>query len=517
MADLRDGGVTKGAVPPAPDSAPRMQKLHRQNLSGLGVLAQSVGEIAPSACVGAVVVLVIETTGPASWVTWAVGGAVLLVVAYVLTQLTSRFETSGGLYAMAARAGGPAFGYLTAWMAIVAYLAGLIAVVYQIAELMAGYLNLQAIGIPYNSFTTLVIGLVGICLAGYCSYYNVKVSARVMLVLEALSMLCIIVLMMIVLFTHKGTLFSPVELHFHGSSWHAILLAIPLVMFSFAGFESASFLGQEAKDSRRTISIAVIGSVAVASVFFVFCAYVMELAFQGTRLNPAASSNLLASVANISGVSWYGYIVGIGVILSMFAVIIAVFNAGSRLLFTLSNEGFLPKPLSRAHPKHGTPSFAVGFIGLGCTFGVVLVAVLRANVVNALNNTGTLSGDGEVMMLLLTVVAVAVMFLRKRYGSTTSKAPVIITAAIVATIALAYLLYKSFIPYPAFPANFPDDICVGVFVPAVLMLASLVRRKSPLLLRTGSSNRSRPPKRSCSRPGHPSRQPKRRCFWTHCW
>ena len=489
MVDSLDKGDTRGAEdePFAVGGSSEMKKLHHSALSGLGVLAQSVGQIAPSAVVGSTVVLVIETTGAASWVTWAVGGAVLLIVAYVITQLTSQFQTSGGLYTMAARAGGPAFGYLVAWMSIVTYLAAVIAVIYQIAEFVGGFLNLPAIGVPYNEMTTLIIALVGLSVAGYASYYNVKLSARVMLILEALSMLAITVLMLIVLFTHKGSLFNSHEISFHGFSWHAILIAIPLVMFSISGFESASVLGQEAKDPRRAISIAVIGSVAVTSLFFVFCAYVMELAFQGTGFNIATSTNLLASTAKISNVSWFGYVVDVGVILSMFAVIIASYNVGSRVLFTLSNEGFLPKQLSKVHPKHGTPSAAVIFIAIGSIFGVILVAVIKANVVNAFYLTGTMSGDGAIVMYLLTVLAVAMMYLRKRKGSVTSRAPVVITACIVAAVSLAYLFYKNFVPYPSFPYSVVGDIFIGIVVVAVMLLASYLVRKSPVLKQIGST------------------------------
>lgn len=121
---------------PAYKGVAEMQKLHHSALSGLGVLAQSVGSIAPSASVGAALVLVIELTGPASWVTWVVGGVVLIIAAYVLSQLTSRFKTSGGLYTMAARAGGPAFGYVVAWMAFVCYMATAVAITYQIGEFL---------------------------------------------------------------------------------------------------------------------------------------------------------------------------------------------------------------------------------------------------------------------------------------------------------------------------------------------------------------------------------------------
>ena len=487
--ESKDVGSVNGdsVAVPAYTGAAEMKKLHHSALSGLGVLAQSVGSIAPSASVGAALVLVIEITGPASWVTWVVGGVVLIVVAYVLTQLTSRFETSGGLYTMAAKAGGPAFGYIVAWMAFVCYMATAVAVTYQIAEFLGGFLALPAFGIPYNDFTALVIGLVGVSFGAYCSYYNVKLSARVMLILEAFSMLAITVLMLIILFTHNGSIFNGNELHFHGSSWHAILLGMPLVMFCYSGFESSSVLGQEAKDARRTISIALIGSVAVSAVFFTICSYVLVLAFQGTNFNFTTTSNLLASASNVSNVSWYGYVVDIGIILSMIAVIIAYFNVGSRLLFTLSNEGLLPRQLSKVHPRHGTPSNAVWLVAGTCAASIIVVAALKANMINAFGNFGTVAGDGAIFMYLVTVVAVVVMVARRRYGSATSRSREVMIASLFAVVALAYLLYKSFVPYATFPLSVFVDIFVATTLLALVLLVVMVARKSPLLRQTGSS------------------------------
>ncbi len=472
---------------PAFTGAAEMQKLHHSALPGLGVLAQSVGSIAPSASVGAALVLVIELTGPASWVTWVVGGVVLIIVAYVLTQLTSRFKTSGGLYTMAARAGGPGFGYVVAWMAFVCYIATAVAVTYQIAEFLGGFLALPAIGLPYNDFTALVIGLVGISFGGYCSYYNVKFSARVMLIFEALSMLAILILMLIILVTHNGSIFNGHELHFNGGSWHAILLGVPLVMFCYSGFESSSVLGQEAVHPRRTISIALIGSVALSAVFFTICSYTLVLAFQGHHFNFTTTSNLLASAADVSNVSWYGYVVDVGIILSMIAVIIAYFNVGSRLLFTLSNEGLLPRRLSKVHPKHGTPSAAVWLVYVTCAVSIIIVAALKANMVNAFGNFGTVAGDGAIFMYLITAAAVIVMVARRRFGSANSKALQVFIASLFAVGALGYLLYKSFVPYAGFPVSVYLDVFIATSALVVVSLVVMETRKSPLLRQTGTS------------------------------
>lgn len=422
-------------------------------LSGFEVLAQSVAEIAPSAVIGSTVALVAASTGGVSWMTWLIGGAILVLTAYALNQLAIRFKTTGGLYSLATRAAGPTFGYFIAWFALITYLGVIAAVVFQIAEFVAGYLALPLFGLPYNSLTTLVIGLLGIVVAGSFSYRNVRLSSRAMLVAESISVVLILILLVAVLVTHHGPILASRDFNLRGLSIHDLLLGMPLVMFSFGGFETSTVLGQEAKNPRRMIPAALLGSVVLASIFFVVSSYVLVLAFQGTHYNIANTANILATASQISGISWYAYVVDIGVILSMFSVIVAAYNVGSRLLLTLSREKVLPARIGMVHPRNRTPSGAILFIGAGCTLGMLLVAALHANVVNAFGNVGTLAGYGQTVMYLLTLVAVVVMLVRMARSRSIRNAGVVIGASIVGALALGYLLYSSFVPMPAFPLN----------------------------------------------------------------
>src|ERR1039457_2766518 len=91
------------------DSPP--ESLERGVLSSIEGLAQSVAQIAPSAVVGAVVVLVVGITGPASWIAWSIGVALLVIAGFALSRLAARFSSTGGLYSLAAKAGGPTARY----------------------------------------------------------------------------------------------------------------------------------------------------------------------------------------------------------------------------------------------------------------------------------------------------------------------------------------------------------------------------------------------------------------------
>jgi amino acid transporter len=455
------------------------------SVSGIEVLAQSVSEIAPSAVVGAVVVLVVGASGPASWVTWLVGGAVLLLVAFVLTHLTSRYGSPGGLYTLVARAGGRPLGYFTAWMAVISYVGGAIAVVYQISEFATGFLNLPTIGLPYNALTTAVVALIGLTAGAWCSYSNAQASARTMLITESISVGLITILMFLVLIKHHGPIVDPFE--FKGLSVHGVVLGIPLVLFSFAGFESSTAFAREAKNPRRAISLALMGSVAIAALFFIFCSYVLVLAFHGTKYDIVTLPNVLATVTSIVGVSWYAYIVDVGVIFSMFAVIVALINTSSRLLYTLSSESLGPKWFAQLHPKRGTPANAIRFVWVVCVVGIAVVAIIRASVLNAFGNMGTLSGDAQGILYLFAVVAVVIMIIKAR-SRATRHSLLALTAAILATAAIAFLLYKSFVPLPTFPTSVFVYILFGILVLSLVLFPVVAAsRRTGRLQQLGSS------------------------------
>ncbi|MGH2870867.1 MAG: APC family permease [Solirubrobacteraceae bacterium] len=448
------------------------------SVSGVEVLAQSVSNIAPSAVVGAVIALVVATSGSASWVTWCVGGAVLLLIGLALTNITGRFGSAGGLYALATRVGGHTFGYFAAWMAAIAYLGGVVAVTFQISEFATGFFNLPAIGFPYTPATTFLIAFVGLALAAGCSYTNARVSTRTMLITESLSMLAITVLMIMVLATHHGSIVPSAE--FNGVSISGITAAIPLVMFSFAGFETCTAFAREAKNPKRMITASLLGSVVVVSVFFIICSYIIVLAFHGTHYDMAKSTNVLATVSDIVGASGYGYAVDVGVILSMFAVIVALMNTSSRFLRTLAAEGALPRQLAHMHPTRGTPDAAIGFVWVGTVIGIAIVAATQSNVVDAFGNMGTLTGDGQGLLYILTGVAIIFMFARGR-TAVSRRWLGGLAIATLASAALGYLLYKSFVPLPPNPTRVYVYVLFGIIAFAIILYAALLaRRRGPL-------------------------------------
>ena len=117
-------------------------------------------------------------------------------------------------------------------------------------------------------------------------------------------MLCISVLLLIVL-VHHGHIFNAQILDAHGKSLHGIILGMVFFVLAFGGFESATSLGIEAREARRTIPFALIGSVVVG-LFLTVNAYVQVLGFQGTGQQLASQSSPLNTLADVGwgGTAW---------------------------------------------------------------------------------------------------------------------------------------------------------------------------------------------------------------------
>lgn len=473
------------AANPSRDDArqPDQPDLRKGVLSLFEVFAQSMADMGPSAAVGAISALVFATSGAGSWLVWALATVALLCVSCTLSYLAKRATTTGGLYALLARVVSPGAGLVVAWVEGLAVAAALPAVMFQAAVFLGSYLALPLFGLPDNVWMALIICLVFALVPGLFTYYDIRLSTRLMLILEMTSIALITLLMIIVLATHPGGVFNHDELTLHGLSFHTILLGGTLTIFAFNGFESCTVYGREARNPGRAIPASLVGSVGLAGLFFVFTAYVIFLGFSGTSHNVAASSNPLMDVADIAGVGWLGYIVSLGVIIGIFSVMIAAYAGGARFFLTLSREGLLPRSLGTVSEKRKTPIGATIFMGAWCFVPLVIVFAIHASVGNAYGNFGSLAGYGAGAMYIGAALFVAISVIHK-FGL---KRLDLTVAGLVGAAALGYGIYVSFNPLVPFPADIWLFIFCGLVAVACASYLWLKLARPDVLQRIGSS------------------------------
>ncbi|HUZ36102.1 MAG TPA: APC family permease [Streptosporangiaceae bacterium] len=454
--------------------------LRRGSVPFLGVLAQSVAHIGPSAAIALFVGFVVGETGSNTWLTFAVTTVIMLMVGYCISHFTRRLANTGDLYGFSTKGGGAGAGIVTAWaqllFGIVTAQAGIIIFGLYLADLLTNA------GVPNNrGFLALWFLL---CSAGtwWITYRDVRLSARFMLAIEAFSLLVILFLLVLTLFKHQGSIFDTQQLKLSGFSVHKTLLGTVLIVFAFSGFESSTIFGQEAKHPTRSITQALVGSVGLVGLLFVFSAYVMYMGFEGTKYNLATSASPLADLATIEGVAPFRYVIFAGVAISIFSVVAAVLNSTSRLMFTLSREGLMPPAFSRLGKRTLTP-----VVGLGVMTAINVVTAAILLLINQSNLTvygyfSSFAGYGAILAYL--IVSLAALGYLYKLGKLR---PNHVVVGLIAAAALGYVFYASLVPVQAAPFDWLIYSFFGTVVIVAIVYAVLAARRSPALARVGSS------------------------------
>ncbi len=432
--------------PETPSNEARLTPEKGGSVHLLGSMAQSVGLIGPSAGAGIIVGVVFGIVGPLGWITWLIGTAALCCVAYAIVLLARRFLTTGGLYPIAGKAGGSAAGFFTAYGALLWLIVAAPVVALGAGIFIMNFLNLHAFGVSQSNGLIVTFAILTSVFAAWVAYAGIRISVEILLGIELLTGGVIILLLIITLFKHG--LIDHSQFHSGGIGFQTLMSGIVLVVFAFGGFESATVLGQEAVAGRKNIPLAVIGSVIVAGLFLALTQYVTVLGFSGSNLDLASSSNALGDLAHLDGIGWYSYIVSGGLVLAVVANNIALFNAGSRMLYTLPREGVPGKWLLWVSRKHHTPVAGI-LTFLSVNVGtMVVIAIWKLTPLNAYGDLAALSGYGVIVMYVVTCVA-AIIFLWKL----NPKGIAGIVCSLVGGGIMCYGMYTYLHPFPKYPVN----------------------------------------------------------------
>ncbi|MDI9865446.1 amino acid permease [Flectobacillus sp. DC10W] len=182
--------------------------------------------------------------------------------------------------------------------------------------------------------------------------------------------------------------------------WSGILRGAGVVFFVFLGFDIISTAAQETKNPQRNMPIGIIGSLLVCTILFVLFAHVMTgLSHYTTFKNNAAP---VAVAIQQTPYAWLSQLVILAILVGYTSVILVDLMGQSRVFFSMSKDGLLPKIFSEIHPKFRTPWQSNI---LFCVFVSLFAAFVPIDVVGEMTSIGTL--------LAFVVVCGGVLVLRK--------------------------------------------------------------------------------------------------------
>lgn len=374
--------------------------LRRGVLSPMETLAQSVSTIAPTTTPAATIPLVCALAGNGTWLAYVLASLAILLVALCISRFARYASSPGSLYTYASMILPPWCGAVTAWSLLLAYIAtgsSVIGGFYHFANILMH----DASGSPVSA----VLLAIGVTVVSMCiAWRDVKISARLMLWIEAASLLIIVTVVVLVL-VRRGFHLDWDQLHLRGMTGSGLRLGLVLALFSFVGFESATTLGSEARNPLKTIPRAVIQSALIAGAFFVVCSYTEVLGFHIAAQDLGTSLAPMHVVAQVGGVPILGLVIDVGALVSMFAGTLACITAAARVLMLMAHNGLAPNALRVTHARNETPGRAVVVTGIAAVLPVAVLAARGSSGLDVYGWMGSLATYGFIVAYALVCVA----------------------------------------------------------------------------------------------------------------
>ncbi len=185
-----------------------------------------------------------------------------------------------------------------------------------------------------------------------------------------------------------------------------ILGAAGVVSFAFIGFDAVSTAAQEAKNPRHDMPIGLLGSLLVCTVLYVLFSHVLSgvATVEDFRAAGKEASVSFAIAKYMTGYGWLAKFVTVAILAGFSSVILVMLMGQSRVFYTMSTDGLVPKIFSELHPRFKTPykSNILFFL-----FTALLAAFVPEAIVGEMTSIGTL------FAFILVCIGVWIMRVRR--------------------------------------------------------------------------------------------------------
>ena len=413
----------------------------KRTLTAFSITLLGIGAIVGTGIFVLTGVAAAKYAGPGLIFSFIVAGVVSGLAALCYAEFASTVPISGSAYTYSYATLGELIAWIIGWDLILEYAVGAAAVSIgwsgYIADLLksafgivlpktltsslfeGGFINLPAI--------LIVLLVTGLLILGTAE------STRVNTIIVFVK-LAVIVFFLIVGFGH-----------INAANWHpflpfgalGVLQGTGVIFFAYIGFDQISTSAEETKNPEKALPIGIFLSLLICTVLYIAVTAVLTGIVSYKKLNVASpvSHSLI-----LLGLNTAGSIISVGAVCGLTTVLIVLLYGQSRIFFSMSRDGLLPRFFSHVHPRFRTPYLSSILVGV---FVALIAGFIPIDIVAQLTNIGTLSA--------FILVAVGVLILRRtqpdlKRGYRVPLVPflpilsILFSLAVIATLPLTTLL-----------------------------------------------------------------------------
>ncbi|MCX6290885.1 MAG: amino acid permease [Bacteroidetes bacterium] len=366
-----------------------------------------------------------NNAGPAVTISFVIAAIGCLFAGLCYAEFSSMIPVAGSAYTYSYATMGRFIAWVIGWDLVLEYAVGAATVSISWSRYLKKFLELfhlhlpdQLTMSPWDSITqadgTVITGIINlpavviVVLVSLLLIRGTKESAFVNNLIVAIKVSVVLVFIFLgwgYVNSANYTPYIPENTGTFGAyGWSGILRAAGIIFFAYIGFDAVSTAAQEAKNPQRDMPIGILLSLAICTVLYILFAHVMTGLANYTEFK---GQDGIAPVAVAISHTPYGFmqkLIILAILGGYSSVIMVMLLGQSRVFYSMSQDGFLPKVFSEVHPKFRTPWKSNGVF---CLFVSLFAAFIPARVVGEMTSIGTL--------FAFVLVCIGILVLRKSH------------------------------------------------------------------------------------------------------
>lgn len=309
-----------------------------------------------------------ELAGPASMISWIIGGIFMLIVAFTFAEVFSMIPVSGASVRIPQISHGNVIGVFCSIAFWFTYVVLIVIEVQAVCQYLCFYFPslMSSSGLSWSGYLLAICLLFVLCIVNTVSMKWIARCNTIMTFIKIVIPIFVGVFLLILLFSVES-LVHPIRSSFEPFGIHGIFAAISTggIVFSYNGFKFSCEVGGEAKNPGFAIPFAVIGSILICMVIFLILqsSFLVSLSPADLKQGWAAltlvnNNSPFASLLIEHNIGWMMPILYIGAIISPLAAGLIYCTCASRSLYAIAINGYAPKVLTKMNKVH-IPFFTV--------------------------------------------------------------------------------------------------------------------------------------------------------------
>jgi APA family basic amino acid/polyamine antiporter len=386
----------------------------KRSLGSINLVALGIGAIIGAGLFSLTGIAAAENAGPAVTLSFIIAAVGCAFAGLCYAEFASMIPIAGSAYTYSYATMGETIAWIIGWDLVLEYALGAATVSVSWSSYLAKFLGNFGIHMPYElchapvesavlADGTTVHGLINlpaifiVFALSLLLIRGTKESAFMNGLLVALKVAVVLVFITVGWHYVNPENYTPYIPQNEGTwghfGWSGVLRGAAVVFFAYIGFDAVSTAAQESKNPSKGMPIGILGSLVVSTILYILFSHVMTGMASYTEFKGSAAPVAVAIAK--TPYAWLQQFIILAILAGYTSVILVMLLGQSRIFYSMSKDGLLPKVFSSIHPKYHTPyknnllfavftSLLAGFVNIsdlghmvsiGTLFAFVLVSI----------------------------------------------------------------------------------------------------------------------------------------------